>query len=90
MKQAIENKRIETNYSTLLQTYYYYIELNKLLYQMKRRKRVTYGKGVIIIILIFHIYIAQINIQEDMINLQTYYYYIELNKLLYQMKGVNG
>ena len=36
---------------------------------MKRRKRVTYGKGVIIIILIFHIYIAQINIQEDMINL---------------------
>ena len=57
---------------------------------MKRRKRVTYGKGVIIIILIFHIYIAQINIQEDMINLQTYYYYIELNKLLYQMKGVNG
>ena len=57
---------------------------------MKRRKRVTYGKGVIIIILIFHIYIAQINIQEDMINLQTYYYYVELNKLLYQMKGVNG
>ena len=35
----------------------------------KRRKRVTFGKGVIIIILIFHIYIAQINIQEDMINL---------------------
>ena len=58
MKQAMENKRIETNYCILLLPYYYYIELNKLLYQIKwnvkkRRKRVTFGKGVIVIILIY-------------------------------------